>query len=73
MRNGDSTTAVRVIRATDELGGSTACLAATELEWIDAEIFTGLCLSMATAHESWQAIDQRRRATGDEIFLALTV
>jgi hypothetical protein len=34
VRNGDNTTAVRVIQATDELGESTTCLAATELEWI---------------------------------------
>jgi hypothetical protein len=74
VRNGDSSTAVRVIRATDELGGKYGKLSRNRARVDQTPRFLlGCAYLMATAHESRQAIDQRRWATGDEIFLALAV
>ena len=66
-RNGDSTTAVRLIWSTDGQGGETASVATTRAQ-VDRtpRFLLSRAYPMAMAHESRRAIDQRRWATGDK-------
>jgi hypothetical protein len=73
VRDGDSTTAVRVIRATDGWEESTACLAVIELEWTRRwDIYWFVLIQ---GHGARIAARNRSTATatGGEIFWALAV
>jgi hypothetical protein len=65
-RNGDSSTTVRVIRSTDELGGGYDKLSRNRARVDPMPIFLPTrAYLLTTVHESWQAINHRWWITGD--------
>jgi hypothetical protein len=65
VRNGDSSTAVRVIRATDELGGYSKLSRNRARVDLMPRFLLARAYLLTTMHESRRAINHRRRITGD--------